>query len=188
MGHIRINNQKLKRSNEEKTKIFSIIGHDLRSPLASLQTMFDLFIAGDLSIEEFKSLAGHVSLRLKGLNLSIQNLIIWAQSQMGGSNTKKTSIYLEELIREKLSLMQISAEEKDISIDLAIDIDRAVTIDKNQIGVVIQNVINNAIKFTPRLGKIRISTSGIRDFEVIKIEDNGVGMTHELINKVNHDL
>ncbi|MBU2045511.1 MAG: sensor histidine kinase, partial [Bacteroidetes bacterium] len=180
-------NQKLKRSNEEKTKIFSIIGHDLRSPLASLQAMFDLFIAGDLSIEEFKSLAGHVSLRLKGLNLSIQNLIIWAQSQMGGSNTRKTSIYLEELIREKLSLMQIAAEEKDISIDLDIDIDRAVTVDKNQVGVVIQNIINNAIKFTPRLGKIRISTSGIRDFEVIKIEDNGVGMTNELMNKVNQN-
>nr|MBC7611418.1 sensor histidine kinase [Pseudopedobacter sp.] len=180
-------NQKLKRSNEEKTKIFSIIGHDLRSPLASLQAMFDLFIAGDLSVEEFKSLAGHVSLRLKGLNLSIQNLIIWAQSQMGGSNTKKTSIYLEELIREKLSLMQIAAEEKHISIDLDIDIDRAVTVDKNQVGVVIQNIINNAIKFTPRLGKIRISTSGIRDFEVIKIEDNGVGMTHELMNKINQN-
>lgn len=180
-------NQKLKRSNEEKTKIFSIIGHDLRSPLASLQAMFDLFIAGDLSIEEFKSLAGHVSLRLKGLNLSIQNLIIWAQSQMGGSNTKKTSIYLEELIREKLSLMQIAAEEKNITIDLDIDMDRAVTVDKNQIGVVIQNIINNAIKFTPKLGKICISTSGMRDFEVIKIKDNGVGMTNELMNQVNQN-
>jgi signal transduction histidine kinase len=180
-------NQKLKRSNEEKTKIFSIIGHDLRSPLASLQALFDLFIAGDLSIEEFKSLAEHVSLRLKGLNLSIQNLIIWAQSQMDGSSTKKTSIYLEELIREKLSLMQIAAEEKDISIDLDIDEDRAVTIDKDQIGVVIQNIINNAIKFTPRLGKIRISTSGVPGYEVIKIEDNGVGMKEELINKVNQN-
>ncbi len=180
-------NQKLKRSNDEKNKIFSIIGHDLRSPLASLQAMFDLFIAGDLSIEEFKSLASHVSLRLKGLNLSVKNLIIWAQSQMDGPKTKKTPIYLEELIREKISLMQISAEEKGISIDLDIDKDRAVIVDKNQIGVIIQNILNNAIKFTPKQGKIRISTSGNLGFEIIKIQDNGIGMGIDLMDKVNQN-
>ncbi|MBC7654577.1 MAG: sensor histidine kinase [Oligoflexus sp.] len=182
-------NKQLKRANEEKNKIFSILGHDLKSPLSSLQMMLDLFLTKDLDEEEFKELALSIKQQLKGLNDAIQNLFSWAQSQMKGEVLDISSFNLLDLIQDKANLLSIVLQSKQIQFSLHVNKDLMAFADKNQIGIVIQNLVNNAIKFTDVNGKIEINVALIVNKIEINIKDNGKGMSAELVDRIkNHQL
>jgi signal transduction histidine kinase len=182
-------NLQLKRANEEKNKIFTILGHDLRSPLSSLQLMLDLFLTKDLDEEEFKGLALSIKLNLRGINEAIQNIFNWAQSQMKGEVLEIASFNLQNLIQDKVNLLSLVLQTKNIQFSLTVNEELMAFADKNQIGIVIQNVLNNAIKFTDINGKIDIYASLVVNKIEITIKDNGKGMSAELIERIkNHQL
>lgn len=180
-------NLQLNQLNDEKNNIFSIIGHDLKSPLASLQQTLDLYLQGDLTSEEFKELGKTLSDKLKSMTSSLQNLVIWGHSQLEGANTKRTEVDLALLMQEKASLLQMAAEEKHIELTIAVPEMSMVYVDANQIGVVIQNLINNAIKFTRENGKIMVKTEDRDKFILIYFMDNGTGMDKDTVNKINQN-
>lgn len=180
-------NQQLNKLNDEKNKIFSIIGHDLKSPLASLQQTLDLYLHGDLTAEEFKNLGELLSDKIKGMSNSIQNLVIWGHSQLDGVNTVRGEVNLASLIKEKAHLLQMAAEEKKIKLTIAVPDKTMVYVDVNQIGVVVQNLLNNAIKFTRDNGKIMIKTEEQDHFVIVYFMDNGTGMSKETVNKINRN-
>lgn len=180
-------NLQLNKLNDEKNKIFSIIGHDLKSPLASLQQTLDLYLQGDLTTDEFKALGELLSDKIKGMSNSIQNLVIWGHSQLEGVNTVRSKADLALLIHEKAHLLQMAAEEKKIKITITVPEKTMVYVDANQIGVVIQNLINNAIKFTREKGKIMIKTEEKENFVLVYFMDNGTGMEKDIVNKINQN-
>ncbi|MBD3750513.1 MAG: sensor histidine kinase [Sphingobacteriales bacterium] len=178
-------NQQLNKLNDEKNKIFSIIGHDLKSPLASLQQILDLYLNRDITHDEFKEMGGILSEKLKGMSNSLQNLVIWGHSQLDGVNTVKSKVDLAFLIHEKAHLLQMAAEGKKIELIIDVPEKTMAYVDVNQTGVVIQNLINNAIKFTRENGKIMIKTEEQSDFVLVYFMDNGTGMSKEIVNKIN---
>lgn len=173
--------------NKEKNKIFSILGHDLRSPLASLIMMLELFDSADLTEEDLKKMVILTKAQLINLNSSVENLFTWAQSQMEGLTINQNYHPLRELILEKINLLNIAAIKKNIIISFDNKEDLIAFIDKNHVGIIIQNVLNNAIKFTGENGLIKIEVLQKADMAVIKITDNGVGIKEELIKKINSD-
>lgn len=180
-------NLQLKKLNEEKNKIFSIIGHDLKSPLASLEQTLDLYLQGDLTANEFKELGEILSNKLKGMSNSLQNLVIWGHSQLDGVNTQRSDVDLALLISEKASLLQMAAEEKKIKLTILVPEKSIVFVDANQIGVVIQNLINNAIKFTKENGKITIKTEEHDEFIIVYFMDNGTGINNQTVDQINQN-
>jgi signal transduction histidine kinase len=126
---------------------------------------------------------------LRGINEAIQNIFNWAQSQMKGEVLEIASFNLQNLIQDKVNLLSLVLQTKNIQFSLTVNEELMAFADKNQIGIVIQNVLNNAIKFTDINGKIDIYASLVVNKIEITIKDNGKGMSAELIERIkNHQL
>lgn len=177
-------NKDLQESNEIKDKLFTIIGHDLRSPFANLNNMIDLMQSDDVSEGEFKEYLEHLRKRTDSTNILIDNLLNWAGTMREGNNTNKQNINLKNIADENIYLIKNTADEKEIKVINNLGMDEIVFADQDMIKLVIRNLITNAIKFTGRNGKISIN-SIIKNGEVeVSVSDSGVGMDEETIGKL----
>lgn len=184
-------NRKIEKQNEElvevnstKDKLFSIIGHDLRSPILNLKSLLEMVIKRTVSVEEFQHLAPRLNQQVIGINETLENLLQWSRTQQERKTRNPRVIQLNQLIAQVIGLLISIAEEKKISISNRVPTDVNVYGDKNEIELVFRNLIHNAIKFTPENGSITVGTK-IQDGQVnITVVDTGVGMTKEQIDNL----
>ncbi|CAN5615526.1 hypothetical protein BH23BAC1_BH23BAC1_03950 [soil metagenome] len=190
---LKITNEQIKRKNEElqeanatKDKFFSIIAHDLRGPLHSLSSFSNLLInhTSSLSMEDIQMVAKDLDKSLNNLFSLLENLLEWARSQAGIIEYNPEKISLRQIISSTIDLLEISAQNKNISIQTSVSEHLMVIADKYSITTVIRNLISNAIKFTHEGGKIEIGAIEISNFISIRIKDNGVGMNSEVQDKL----
>jgi signal transduction histidine kinase len=171
----------LRELNATKDKLFSIIAHDLRSPFNAIIGFTDLLL------QTFNQLDNHALLKgLKNIeNASnhalklLENLLIWSQQQTGHLKFNPEKLNLLAQVNESYHMIESEAIKKDIQVTVNIKKSLSIFADKNMIDSVLRNLISNAIKFTHRQGKIKITASQI-DMELhVSITDNGVGMSSE---------
>jgi len=172
--------------NKSRDKLYSIIAHDIRSPLAGILQTIDAIDQGffDPSSELFREIIRDLKNRTNETNTLLNSLLQWTrmQDKSVALNPKMTNIY--EVIKSCISLLELNAREKQITIDLKLKKNYEAFCDEVSIHTVFRNLINNAIKFTPEKGKVTINgKSGLRYMEVM-IEDTGVGMSNDVINKI----
>jgi len=141
-------------SNAVKNRLFSIVAHDLRSPLNSLLGILSLNDMKLLTSEELQELLEENKKTIKSVNNTLDNLLYWAQSQMDGLVTRKDSFELRPLFDELLLLYLPLIKQKGIHLEQLVTDTSAITADRNQINLVLRNLIDNAIKFTPLAGRI----------------------------------
>ena len=179
-------NKALEELNATKDKFFSIISHDLRGPLNSLTSFSSLLInhTAHLSKEEIQMLAKDLDKSVKGLFGLLENLLDWSRSQSGNIEIKPEVLDAKDLIIQNKQLLSKTAEIKNISIVTPENIEVAIMADRNSVNTVIRNLISNAIKFTPIDGQIRIEARESSNMVMISIEDNGVGMSGEVLDKL----
>lgn len=165
-----------------KDKLFSIIGHDLRSPVTSLEGIAELFeyYNSEGKNEQLQALGPRISFAAKNVNLLLDNLLNWSLGQQEGLQCAPQKIDLLSLIKEVHHLFTDFIASKEIHFSQSVD-GASVFADYNMIFSVLRNVISNSIKFTPTGGHIEISTSDIEDKVQITIKDTGIGMDHEKI-------
>ncbi|WP_346855748.1 tetratricopeptide repeat-containing sensor histidine kinase [uncultured Draconibacterium sp.] len=184
---LRLKNKELNETNAAKDKFFAIISHDLRGPtgalagvLKHLNLSFDEF-----SNEELKEVM--VTLHNSAENVSnlLENLLVWAQSQVQNITYNPTHIALNELIISAKEGLQPQTEDKEIKIQLQTDDSIIVSVDQNMVQTIFRNILSNAIKFSYRGGKINITTE-IRDksMALIQIIDEGVGIDKNNLSKL----
>ena len=176
--------EKLTQLNAVKDKLFSVISHDLRGPIAAVGGVLGLMNSGYLSHEELTTHAAKLNTEVNGLTNLMDNLLSWAKSQMQGIKPDPESIQLVDLINENLSLYLSIGEVKGIAITQQIDPEHYVYSDRTMLNLVVRNLIMNAIKFTPQGGQIKVYSETLNDQIVISIEDNGVGMSSEEVNRL----
>ena len=181
---IELQNAKLKEANSIKDKIFSIIGHDLRSPLASLKGLLELVIKNKISGQEFKSFAPKLNQHVTGVSETLENLLSWSRSQMKGLKPMPIHLPLRKVINKSIDLFAETAAEKKILITTNVNEDESVFADENQLGLIFRNLVHNAIKFTAEGGSIQITTVSSGDFIVVKVSDTGLGMTDKQLQQV----
>ncbi len=178
-----INNQKseLQELNATKNKFFSIVAHDLRSPLASLKSFSSVLVdhIDFISKEEIQSLGKKLSTSLDNTLKMADNLIIWAQTQMNTIEDKKESINLRTVVQEICDIFKAIANNKEVSLLTSINGNPHLIGDKDQVEFVIRNLINNAIKFTPRKGIVNVLVTQTSSQIKIVVSDTGVGMSSE---------
>lgn len=174
-------NNELDLLNQHKDRLFSIIGHDLKSPFASLQGAMQLFASGDLSNEElglvFRQLQGQV----QGSVVLLDSLLIWASKQLKGFISQPQSFDLSLNVTKIVAVLSVTAQQKEISIHHGIVLLPNIFADPDQVGIIIQNVLSNAIKFTPKGGRIDLEYIVGESAVVLIIADNGVGMSADLL-------
>ncbi|MEN1784050.1 MAG: hybrid sensor histidine kinase/response regulator, partial [Bacteroidota bacterium] len=179
--------ENLKQSNALKDRMFSIIGHDLRSPLSAAKLKMDFIVRGIIDPKSDAFINGTVFELLKtmdeALNL-LQNLLGWAKSESGQIQVIPENLDLKEIVDQTFRLLKMGSEHKKIALVNNVPEETYVHADLNTTKTVLRNLLSNAIKFTPVHGKIQVNTLFEEDRTIIEVQDNGQGIPKEDLSKI----
>ncbi|MDX1628160.1 MAG: tetratricopeptide repeat-containing sensor histidine kinase [Fulvivirga sp.] len=165
-----------------KDKFFSILSHDLRSPINALVGILDMVDEGHLTQEELVQLTKSLRIRLNNTRKLLDNLLDWAMLQMNEIEIKKESVPLKDVVQENLAFFR-EINDKQISFFDHVT-NEVVMADRNMLDLIIRNLISNSIKFTKQKGIVEVFVEDGNTDWIVCIKDNGVGMTPEEVNKV----
>jgi signal transduction histidine kinase len=169
--------EQLAQVNTTKDKLFSIVSHDLRSPLNSLSSALELLQAQNISQVDFQRLVVDLRRSLDSVHNTLENLLQWAYTQMNGIKTQPQVFDIKQITEEIVALYQSKADDKEISLSDLVRGKTLVMADKNQIRLIIRNLIANAIKFTAAGGKVTLSAEIKENWVICAVADTGVGMS-----------
>jgi signal transduction histidine kinase len=168
--------ERLAEANRMKSEFISIVSHQLRSPLTNLRWTLDFLISENAEAKRFEyyNILKENSVRMGEL---IDNLLVVSRMEQGKFPIKKEEISLEELIRKIVKESEQFAIAANIKIDFEIEKDLPkVFADPNQLKLLVDNLVANAIRYTKGPGNIKIELSKIRNNFIFKIKDNGLGI------------
>lgn len=182
----RMRNKELHLVNAAKDKLFSIISHDLKSPVAAQKMMVENMLK-NLDVYDKPRMmqclqSFHHSTETQ-LEL-LQNLFNWARMQTGQMQYTPVRFDMGELITEVVEIFELPAQNKGIAIRTDVPEGCIVQADRLMIHTVLRNLINNAVKFTKTGGEVVLSVSCCNESAQVSVKDNGTGMTSEQINKL----
>lgn len=183
---VKIRTEELSIANASKDKFFSIIAHDLKNPFTALFGLTELLIDDWDGIPEEMKLNWLKELRKSTkvtFNL-LQNLLEWTRSQTGNIVVKVSEFDASELINQTIELLKGQAEIKSIEVKSLVEKSSLCMADENMITTVFRNLISNSIKFTNKGGIINVTLTEIDGFYEFCIQDNGIGMNKETLNKL----
>lgn len=168
--------------NDLKDKMFSVIGHDLRSPLGSIKmTLEFMALAADPDLKDsFDELLKTTD---EVYNL-LENLLGWAKSQSGNINMVPEDVVLGDLVNECYLLQKTNFSLKNIDFKQILSEDVKAYADMNMVKTVLRNLLSNALKFTPDGGTITVEANKNEEHVVISVQDSGVGIPKENIPKL----
>lgn len=186
-AEIKKKNEELLKSNSEKDKFFSIIAHDLRSPLHGLLGLTELMANGTEVFTEKEMLeqSKHLYSSVSNLNKLIENLFEWAQMQRGVMAFNPKEFIFGSVVQSSIDALHQSAVQK--SIEIKNEIEEGITIfaDEKMIETVLRNLLSNAVKFTKRGGQVVIKTKNQDNNSIeISVSDNGVGIPDSKIKRL----
>ncbi len=176
----------LYRSNKTKEKLFSVVAHDLKNPIHALIGFSDLLIneKDRLNSEEKEQYLEFIHSSALQIHNLLENLLKWAQSQSSSIQFKPENIDINELININISLFNEIGKKKQIELIAKEKTNQKAFADKNMVNTIIRNLINNALKFTDKNGKISLSAKTIDNFIEISVTDTGIGITDEIKKKI----
>ncbi|MDX9768808.1 MAG: PAS domain S-box protein [Tenuifilaceae bacterium] len=167
----------LHEANALKDQLFSIIGHDLRSPISSINQLVEILNAhwSDWDEETIRSTLDTLKTTSSETYKLLVNLLEWANAQRTDS-FKPTQVDLSQLVDDVLTLMKSTAKGKRIAIEKNL-LDKAMVFaDEEMIKTALRNLIGNSIKFTPSGGKVIIDMNENSNTYLVSVYDNGVGI------------
>lgn len=181
---LEIQTEELGRLNNVKDRFFSIISHDLRNNMTTMKLYFDLMSNKKYKPENTEELTKQISSSVENNIDLLENLLVWASSQIKGLPLKFELLNIFELVNKNIALAASIAHQKNIHLlNLCNENDTAFA-DENTINLVLRNLIVNAIKFTNDEGKITVSSSVTNSKIQISITDNGVGIDKEKLDQM----
>lgn len=178
--------KELEQYNSIKDKIFSIISHDLRAPIATLSSVLTLAEqTDDTTLTELRSYFKGIKRNVDNLNLTIENLLVWSQSQINGVKLDKRNVNFNNEVESVISLYGLLALQKEIVLMHRLEGQFTVNVDPAHLNLIMRNVISNSLKFTNIGGSIIISASRPTPSKVqICITDDGIGIQPERITQI----
>ncbi len=183
-------NSELERANNTRTKLFGIIGHDLRGPLGSLKmglsNAYEDLNDDDIDIEDAKNVLKILAKSATRTFDLLNNLFEWAKSQTGDLHFEPEQHLLADLVHRTISPLREQLDNKKITSFVQIDPDLRVVADKNMIETVVRNLVSNAIKFTPINGNIKVwaEPAALKDEIQIHVSDTGVGIPSDRMDEL----
>ncbi|NOY49229.1 MAG: sensor histidine kinase [Chlorobi bacterium] len=175
--------QQLLELNKAKDKFFSIIGHDLKSPYNSLLGFLDLLDKrwGDYPDAEKRRMISMLLANARETFVLLENLLNWGRSQQGLIKPNFKQFRLKKSLDQIWSLFQSNFEQKQIVFTLDISDDLSITTDERILLQILQNLINNAVKFTNREGQVTVSSIKTGKEIRICVSDTGIGFPKDKI-------
>ncbi|SEW38938.1 Signal transduction histidine kinase [Chitinophaga arvensicola] len=166
----------LEMMNTEKSKLFSLISHDLRNPLAAIQSYLQLMREIELDPENKTQIETELLYVVNSTQEMLYNILVWSKTQMDGLNVNLIPVDVASAIHPILKINKMAVSKKKIALDTNIDASIKVMADINMLQLIVRNLLGNAAKFTPSGGTIFIKTSRSGDKCLIEVKDSGVGI------------
>lgn len=186
-NRMRRKNLELKETNAAKDKLFAIIAHDLRGPTGNLASFLEHLnnTFNDHSPVELKEILLSLYKSAENVSILLENLLIWAQSQLNKIQFRPTELRLTDVIQNSIKGLKQSADNKQIDLRIELNDQIFVLADLDMVQTIIRNLLNNAIKFTHRGGTVIIK-SDVKNLNTasIRIVDNGVGIEESSLSKI----
>lgn len=176
--------ESLQTVNDFKDQLFSIIGHDLRSPLVGVNGIFELKQEGLLTDEEFLAVLPDVAQNIYQVTNLTENLLFWAKSQIKGQFLRLEVLDLHSFAKNQTDLFRTPTQNKNILLTNQVPLKTMVLADSNMLDLVLRNLVGNAVKFCKDCDIITITTTKIADEVQVCVADTGVGMTEENVQKL----
>lgn len=174
----------LEELNQTKNRIFSILSHDLKTPINSLIQVIELNKQNDLTKEEQAFVFEQLQKQVEGTALVLNNLLKWANSQIDGTSVHFEKIALNQITEESISSFYAEVAKKKVVFNHTNSEDVFIKADIGQTRIIIQNIIANAVKFAPLNSEIDIFYSTDNQYQKIHIKDFGNGLNHSKIEEI----
>ncbi len=169
-------NNELEKLHVEKDKLFSIVTHDIRSPLSSIQSYLEILTEHDIDQEERMSLEQQLLQITRDTSDMLTNLLSWSKTQMEGAHVDLVALPVKEVLNEGLGIEKNIAVKKGVALEIVIEQELSIMADQQMFQLVLRNLVSNAIKFTEPGGLITVSALKAEDHCRIMIKDNGRGI------------
>jgi len=174
-------NQQLSETIQMKNKIFSVISHDLRSPIVNILYMLNLLKEKEYK-EKYDTFAESSIQYAQQVISLIENMLVWGRGQEDKIKFAPEKRDLADIILTNLSIFKETADKKEISVNFTQVGGSIAFFDKDLLDIIIRNLLTNAVKYTHRGGRISIllkDKSSTGEGMVLKICDNGTGISEE---------
>jgi PAS domain S-box-containing protein len=164
--------------NKNKDKFFSIIAHDLKSPISGFINLSEMISRdfNQLSLAEMREMAYSLHKSSGNIGKLLENLLDWARINRGVMDFNPNNYELYTYVEEVINQCYISAKQKRIKIDNSIPQEFMIYADIQMLRTILRNLVSNAIKFSYRNSSINISSQIERDNIILSVADNGVGI------------
>ena len=183
-------NEELKRTISNRDKMYSVIAHDLRSPMASIRMVLNLavnVVSPETVGEEIYGLLDKANRESEETHDLLDNLLKWTKSQTGRLNVVYQDVDLDDIVPGVVDIFMIIAEMKKIDLKYLPAVEKlTVHADNDMIKTIIRNFLSNAIKFTPEGKSIEVFYQREGDFARVSVRDHGVGIDPERVSTIFH--
>lgn len=176
----------LRASNAIKDKLFSMVTHDVRSPVGNLYNMISMVESKVMSKEEFSELLPVIKEDTAGLLNNLTNLLRWASGQITNAVFRPEIVPLRQFFEAQMDMYKYLATVKKIDIRMACDEEIVVYSDPNYLSVVYRNLIDNAIKFTPQGGVMEMGCYVVNGMYLLYLRNSGTQLSQEKIDQILH--
>ncbi len=164
-------------------KLIGVVAHDIRTPMANISAIIDLYRKGELSKEMMEQLMLQLGDATQKANQLLENLLRWVSAQDSAFSPQWVELDPEKLIREVLAETQTQIDNKAVQVELVAEPCR-LKVDQDFLALIVRNLLTNAIKFSHKGGKISINVQKDGDQCRIKVKDCGVGMSAKKIERL----
>lgn len=177
--------EKLLKLNTFKDNLFTVVSHDIKSPLGVLVSLLDLFEdEEDIYKEENKEILYEIKTNVKNTYEMVENVLQWFKSQSDGVVYTNLSWRLSDIMKNSLRLLEENAKLKGINVFCEIQKDIFVFVDKEMFEIVLRNLFSNAIKFTNKGGNIKIWAQESEGIVTIAVKDSGIGIENARVKEM----
>lgn len=185
MELISTQNSELERLNSVKNKFFSIVSHDLRSPLNTLQTLFSVYRDGNIDKKEFNMLLIKLEDTILTTGAFLDNLLEWSKNQLEGIVVKPINFNISDCIAENVQLFETKIGLKNLNV-INQTTNHIITAyaDRNMVNLVIRNLLSNSIKFCNPGDEIKLNAEIKDNLVMMSISDTGPGINEATIDKL----
>ena len=176
--------ERLKKMNMSKDRLFSIISHDLRNPFNALLGVTEILNKNisRLNEERIKKFTEIIHTSARSLHSMVESLLEWSRAQSNNIKYRPELFDLRPIILNVFTLFELTAINKKIDLVSNVNETNFVFADRETISLVLRNLIDNAIKFTKEGGKVIVTSKKIDNFVEVSVTDTGIGINAEDIS------
>ncbi len=178
----------LKSANELKNRIFSVLGHDFRAPLASISGMLEMISADEISRPVLKDIVNQLRKETDASLKTLQNILEWSRIEMNDVKLNREHIDFDAAITSVTDIFEGNISAKELDIQITDESNGLLWADENQFKSMATNLLSNAIKYSPEGGLIKIKMKDTGIYTNFTIEDEGDGIKPEVLDSIKDNI